>query len=176
MKINNYCLKFKKFKYVFLLVFLLPVSIGLTACNEDDEGPGISLNGPIISVSDFTGNWIATNAAFRSNSSPVQRVDVIDEGGSVTFVAQADGRFTISVNIPNRTADIFSGKLGFNEEEYASRLIVIFDGDAPDNYELFTIELINSDSELLLSGPTTFDFDDNGSEEPASVDLRLIRN
>ena len=169
---KNYALRIKKVKYVFYMLFAFLVLTSLTSCSSDDEGPGIMLTCSTISVSDFTGNWNATNADFSSTTDNT-RIDIIDEGGSVTFSVQSNGGFTITVNLPGESPDIFSGTLGFNEEEYSCGLIVIFAGDAPDDYELFNIQLNNNI--LTISGITTFDIDGDGSEEPAIVDLTLTR-
>ena len=152
-----------------LTVLLLSVCI---ACSSDDEDLSISLDGPVLSVSDFSGNWNATNAVFESLDGSL-RVDIINVGGSATLAVQSNGRFTITLSVPGQASEVISGELGFNGDEYGSSLIVIFDGDARDDYELFNISLNNG--VLSLSGQTTFDFLNNGSETPATLDLTLER-
>ncbi|NAY93318.1 hypothetical protein GTQ34_15515 [Muricauda sp. JGD-17] len=158
-------------KTLYYSVILL-LSIICFSCSDDDGDLMISLDGPVLSVSDFTGNWAATTAVFESTDGS-QRLEVVEQGGSATLVVQANGRFTITISFPGQGSEIFAGELGFNGEEYGDRLIVIFDGDDPEDYELFNIQLNNG--VLFLNGITTFDFLGNGTEVPATIDLILER-
>ncbi|RKN79311.1 hypothetical protein [Ulvibacterium marinum] len=156
---------------VAIMFIILGTSI---SCSGDGEDLAISLEGPVLSVSDFTGNWTATSAIFESIDVPGNRLDIIEEGGSATLTVQANGRFAITINTPGLGLETFSGELGFNGEEYGDRLIVVFDGDARDDYELFNIGFENN--VLFLSGITTFDFTGNGTEESAVIDLGMVRS
>ncbi len=174
MKNKRFDYPYKKIRSIFSMTIIL-IAIGTSiSCSSDDDDLAISLDGPVLSVSDFTGNWVATSAVFESIDGSNQRLDIVEEGGSATFVVQTNGRFTITINTPGLGSDTFSGELGFNEEEYGDGLIVIFDGDARDDYELFNIRLEND--VLSLSGITTFDFTGNGTEESAVIDLGLVRS
>lgn len=174
MKRKNYGMKLKGLKNLFLLVILISATITLTGCSsDDDESFVISLDGPVISVSDFTGNWDATQADFIISANPLVLFDVLDEGGSVSFNVQSNGRFTITIKVPNRPDESFSGRLGFNEE-YGSNLIVLFDGDAPEDYEVYIIEL--QSGQLRISGPAAIDVEGDGMEVETTADLIFIRS
>jgi len=72
------------------------------SCSSDDEEFKISLEGPSLSVSDFTGTWVAFQAVFETFDGSNLRLDVIEEGGSATLAVQANGRFTITINTPDQ--------------------------------------------------------------------------
>ncbi|WP_282159718.1 hypothetical protein [Ulvibacterium marinum] len=165
---------YKKARSIFSISMVLITIAVSVSCSSDDDDLTISLDGPVLSVSDFTGNWTATSAIFESIDVPGNRLDIIEEGGSATLTVQANGRFAITINTPGLGSETFSGELGFNGEEYGDRLIVVFDGDARDDYELFNIGFENN--VLFLSGITTFDFTGNGTEESAVIDLGMVRS
>ena len=158
-----------RFIYISLMVVLL---ILFTACSKDGDEVSISLDGPVLSVSDFSGTWNATTAIFE-NFDGSQRLEIVAEGGSATLVVQTNGRFSLTLNISGLGSEVISGELGFNEDEYGERLIVVFDGEPREDYEVFNISL--NSGVLSLSGVTTFDFTGNGTEEPATVDLVMVR-
>ena len=156
--------------HIILSILLLTF---LSSCSDDDEEVSISLNGPVLSVSDFSGTWNATAAIFE-NFDGSQRLEIVAEGGSATLIVQTNGRFTLTLNITGLGTEVISGELGFNEEEYGDRLIVVFDGEPREDYEVFNISL--NSGVLSLSGVTTFDFTGSGTEEPAVVDLTMERS
>ena len=175
MKRKNFFKKLKNSKSIVLTLILTLSTVVFSGCSSDDEGSfEISVNGPVISVSDFSGNWNATEGIFRVAATPNVLIDVIALGGSITFNVQSDGRFTITIKIPDRSDETYSGRLGFNAEEYGNALIVLFDGDAADDYELFNVLL--EGGELIIAGPSSFDFDDNGIEEEAILDFVFERS
>lgn len=144
------------------LTFLL-----FTSCGSDD---GPSLTGTGISISDIQGNWTATRAVFDiAGTGASQRIDVVEEGGSVTLSIQANGRFTLSVTVPGRSAEVSTGQLGFDED----LLVVTYDDD-PDEEEFFGIQ--STSTTLSINGSAEFDFDGDGTEEPARAELDFVRS
>ena len=154
---------------LYALLFLLCISCS----SEDEEEVTISLDGPVLSVSDFSGNWTATGAIFEDFDGS-QRLNLVQEGGSASLSVQSNGRFSINLDVPGQGTEVISGELGFNEGEWGDRLIVIFDGEPKEDYEVYNISLENGI--LYLSGVTTFDFTGGGTEEPAVIDLILTRS
>ncbi len=168
--INPNLLKTVKPVFSTLMVVLMTIFI---SCSNDGDEVSISLDGPVLSVSDFSGTWNATTAIFE-NFDGSQRLEIVAEGGSATLVVQNNGRYTLTLNISGLGTDVTSGELGFNEDEYGDRLIVVFDGEPREDYEVFNISL--NGGVLSLSGVTTFDFTGNGTEEPAVIDLVMVRS
>ncbi|WP_422081982.1 hypothetical protein [Ulvibacterium sp.] len=165
---------YRRIRAMFSMVIMFIILGTSISCSSDDEDLVISLEGQTLSVSDFTGNWTAIGAVFESIDVSGTRLDIIEEGGSATLTVQANGRFSITINTPGLGSETFSGELGFNGEEYGDLLIIVFDGDARDDYELFNIAIENN--VLFLSGITTFDFTGNGTEESAVINLDLVRS
>jgi len=158
---NKYQFKIKRVFYHIAILALIPFFV---TCNKNkNEYP---LEGPNLSMNDIAGNWKATSANYHYDT---LFFDVIAEGGSVSLVIQGDGRFTFTLKLPDEPDNVSSGQLGFDEEWLA----ISFDDD-PDEYEYFFIQLSNG--VLTIRGPAEFDFEGDGTEEPANVDLILIRS
>ncbi len=161
-----------KQRFFYPMLALLWVGCSLVSCSEDDEGPDCSIEGTNFSVSDISGNWTATEARFFNVSTePIQVVDVVAEGGTVTLSIQSNGNFTLNITESDGPNARSSGDLCFDEE----LLVVRFDGDAPDDYELFQIQL-NGANNLFIGGPSEFDFNGDGTPDPADISLALTRN
>ena len=173
MKTNNIYQYLNRTRRFFLYSLVAVLVAVFSSCSKDGDEVSISLNGPVLSVSDFSGTWLATTAIFE-NFDGSQRLEIVAEGGSATLVVQTNGRFSITLNIQGQGSEVISGELGFNEDEYGDRLIVVFDGEDPEDYEVFNISL--NGGVLSLSGVTTFDFTGNGTEEPAVIDLVMERS
>lgn len=166
-EIKNYHAKTRR-AFCFAVVLVL-LSI-FVACNKNKEE--YPLTGPDLSMADIAGTWNATTANFSSyeldDDGQPFFMDIIAEGGSFTLVIQNNGRFTSTITLPGEPDNISTGQLGFDDQWLA----ISFDED-PGEYEYYFIELV---SEILtLRGETEFDFDDDGLEEPASIDLVMER-
>ena len=170
MKTKTYCLIIKKTGHLFYLCATIAVfSIFFTRCGEDDDP---KLEGDKYSIADIKGNWIATQAIFSSIEVPNKGLlDIIDEGGSLTLSIQDNGRFTLTIILPSETNQVFTGQLGFDEVWLA----VSYD-ENPGEYDYLFFELNAGKTNLTIRGDGTYDFDDDGIEDLASIDLVLMRN
>lgn len=159
--LRNNQIKIKRVLFHIAIIAFLPF---LITCNKNkNEYP---LEGPNLSMNDIAGNWKATTANFYHDT---LFFDVIAEGGSVSLAIETNGRFTFTIKLPEEPDDVSAGQLGFDEEWLA----IGYD-EYPGEYEYFFIELANGI--LTLRGQTEFDFEGDGTDEPASVDLILIRD
>jgi hypothetical protein len=155
-----------------LLILAMVLSSMFVRCSSDEDDEGPSTQGTYLSLSDIAGNWIATRAVFsNAQLSPPVLVDVPKEGGTVTLSIQTNGKFIFTVSFPGENPDVATGTLGF-EDEY---LVVAYD-DEPGEYEYMGIHSNANHTELSISGPAEYDFDDNGTDEPAELSMQLIRN
>ena len=158
---NNYQFKLNRVVYHIAILAFLPFFV---ACNKDkNEYP---LDGPNLSMNDISGNWKATGANYSYDT---LFFDVIAEGGSVSLVIESNGRFTFILKLPEEADNVSAGQLGFDDEWLA----ITYDED-PGEYEYFYIDLTNGI--LTLRGAAEFDFEGDGKEEPANIDLVLIRS
>jgi len=149
---------------VFYHVLILAFLSFLIACDKCKEGEEYPLQGTNLSMNDIAGNWQATTASFSYDT---LFLDVIAEEGSALLVIQSNGRFTFTIKLPEEADDVSTGQLGFDEEWLA----ISFDDD-PEEYAYYFIQLANGI--LTLRGPAEYDLDDDGTLEPASLNLVLI--
>ena len=159
MKVNHY-----------LAILFLANYLMISCSSGDDEE--FSLVGTNTSVADLSGNWNATRAVFdRYTSGPVAQTDVVAEGGTVTLNIQNTGRFTLTVTEQGAAPETTTGRLAFDED-----LLVIFFDENPEDWEYFSIT--HSEPNLSISGgngSAEWDFDGDGTEEPANVDFAFVR-
>lgn len=137
------------------------------SCGSDDGDP--QLEGTNLSISDIQGNWEATRALFDiAGTGASQAIDIVAVGGSVTLNIQSNGRFTLTILAPGQPPETSTGQMSFDED----LLVVAFDGDANDP-EFFGIQ--STATTLSLSGNTEYDLDGDGVDDPATVELDLVR-
>ncbi|WP_411030049.1 hypothetical protein [Spongiimicrobium sp. 3-5] len=174
MKSKTVYPRLKNIRYGCYLTFFLILFFNLSSCRSDEsEGPDCSLTGANFSVSDISGNWTATRAVFSLTATgPVQEVDIVAEGGSATLSIQSNGRFTLSILEAGEPNDTSSGNLCIDIDI----LVVSFDGDAPEDYDFFGIDFIQGSNNMTIGGPAEFDFNDDGTLQPANIQLDLIRS
>lgn len=142
----------------------------LISCGDDEE---FSLEGTNLSMTDIAGDWTATKAVFSNAATgPGMRVDVVEDGGSVTLQIQDNGNFSTTVTPLGESPETSTGRMGFDED----LLIISFD-DEPDEFEFFGI--IHNEPNLAIQGGTIFegfDFDKDGLSEDVNIEFELVRN
>jgi hypothetical protein len=168
----NLSIKIMNSNFYSVLSALL-CSFFIIACSSSDgEGDEFSLVGSNTSIAEIAGNWNATKGLFQSASlGPATETDVVAEGGSVTLSIQTTGQFSITVKEAGRTPDTSTGRMAFDED-----LLVIFFDDDPGEWEYFGI--VHNEPNLSIqggNGSADFDFDGDGTKEPAYVDFEFVR-
>ena len=161
----------KRFRFLLYLIIAQLAWVPLGSCNSEEDGPDCSLQGTKLSMSDISGSWTATSATFFTISDPIETVDVVAEGGTVTLSIQSNGSFTLTIVESGGPSDVSSGDFCFDED----LLVVRFDGDAADDWEYYRVQLTGGNN-LSIGGPAEFDFDGNGTDEPAEIELSLVRS
>ncbi len=120
-------------------------------------------------VSDLEGSWAAS--VFRFVSAPVAR-DTID------FIAMGGG-LTVDIGMYGRYTSVLTPPMGVPENDVgtvllaADTLIVVSDS-LPSDPDVFTFAMPAA-TRLELTGEDTIDFDGDGIEEPATVEVVLDR-
>jgi len=151
-----------------LLIAGLVVLAAFSACDSGEDE--FSLEGDGISINDIAGNWTATRAFFsRAATGPALAVEIVALGGTATLMIQTNGRFTFTTTLPGEAPLVTTGQLGFDED----LLVVIYD-DEPDDFEYFGIQ--SSPTTLSIQGLAGYDFDNDGTEEEARLELDLVRS
>jgi hypothetical protein len=149
------------------------ISFVFVSCSFDEDE--LSLNGPDFSIGDMQGSWEATAAVFTTSESGSQfdQASIVEDGGSASMIIESTGRFALTIAPVGRSSHTVSGNMFFEEETWFA---ILFD-DYPDDYEYFGVEL--TDTTLIINGgpnSAEYDFEDDGTFEPASVYLEFVRS
>lgn len=119
-----------------------------------------------VAPEDIAGDWTATSFVFTSVADPDESVDIIDAGGSLSTTFEADGDYAITYSFAGST-DTDGGTYTIDGDH-----ITLDDGTDPISG---TIELSGDTMTLRLTG-AEFDFDDDGTDDPATVLIVLTRD
>ena len=142
------------------LLLLLPALL-FAACGDDDS------TGPVNDG--LVGTWDATVIQLTSVADPGEAVELVSQGASGRLVLQADGGFGLSVGVPGEPTEFGNG-------DWSSTDVLTLDfgeGDIQGTWQ-FDIDL-NGNTLRLTGADTEWDFDDDGSEDPAKLNLTLVR-
>ena len=123
--------------------------VALGACSSDSTG---------VPDEDFVGTWVASEFTVTSAD---MSADLIEEGGTLTIVFNADGSGQQTTNYEGDN-DSFSVQWDLDGDE------LVIDGEERYEYDL------NGDT-MSLTGTGTFDLDDDGTEEHVTFDIVLER-
>ena len=154
--------------------FLLTILFLIFSCSSSDDSGGLS--GTDLSISELQGSWTVTSLVFGKLCDPgvdcpVEEVDVIEEGATATLTIQGNGRFTILSAIPGGGSETITGQMSFDED-----LLVLEFDDVPGEEEYYGIQLSNNGNTLAINGNAEYDFDGDGTDEPANLNLVCSRN
>ena len=120
------------------------------------------------SVADLEGTWDGTRFLFISMPSEADSVDVLGDGGRLTLIIDDDGSYALAVAQPDELPALENGTVFIDE----GRLILISDSPMDDPM-VFDFELV-ADT-LFLEGNSEYDFDDDGTDDPARIEAELER-
>lgn len=136
----------------------------LASCGGDDD----ETTGPVNN--DLVGTWDATAIQLTSVADPGTAVELVSLGAIGRLVLQADGGFGLSIGMPGEPTEFGNGDWGATDV-----LTLEFgDGDIEGTWQ-FDIDL-NGDTLRLTGADSEWDFDDDGTEDPAKLDLTLSRS
>ena len=156
-----------KGKFLLLKTMAVFFIFLVTGCDSGNGTDPQTDCGPSYCISDLAGTWNATQLTFSACSGE-GFFDLIAEGGSATIAIQSSGRFTLNVTYPDGS-EVFGGKMYFEDSQWYA---IQFDDDPPDDPTYFG-DTLTGNTFRLIGGPETaeFDFDDDGTDECASVSL-----
>ena len=159
-----------KFSTTYLALLLVSLLLAYACDDEDDDD--FTINGTNIAMADIAGSWNATKGLFGSTAlGPVVETDVVADGGTLTLNIQSTGRFTLTITVAGQAPEVTTGRMAFDVD-----LLVIFFDDDPEEWEYFSIT--HNEPNLFISGgngSAEFDFDGDGTDEPANVDFVFTR-
>ena len=115
-----------------------------------------------VTVQDLVGDWNATQYQYTDNANPAQQVDVIGQGASFSLSVAADGSASTLFDDGQGGTSSDSGVLD------PDGTVLTLAGTA--------FEANRSGDVLTLTDATNaYDFDDNGSDEPATLVIIMQR-
>ena len=153
----------------FLSLFL--ILIVSLSCSEDDPDP-ITKEGD-FPIRELAGNYEATQAQFSVSGTSV---DIVDSGGTVWVSIQSSGRFTATLDPVDRAAYTVSGEMFWEEWQNTFYFAIRWD-DEPDDWDTYGHTW--DGTTLTLNGGAdtgSYDFDNDGDQEPCSLHFILVRN
>ena len=150
----------------------IPVFILLSFCfflfncesNSTDPKEKIVPDAP----AEVVGNWQAIHFMVSNNANPTEIVDLISEGFNLYLTIQSNGTYTSTFTFPGVPDETETGTAVFT-----ANTVTI---DTPDE-DPFTMAYQVTDSSLtFVDSNSSFDFDDDGMDEPATETILLMRN
>ncbi|MCH8143895.1 MAG: lipocalin family protein [Gemmatimonadetes bacterium] len=122
-----------------------------------------------LDPNDLEGTWVASVWELTNPASASQSVDMLAAGGSMTIVFRSDGTFTSTILEPNETVpDVDTGTY----EVVGSALTIAESGQGSPT--LF--QAVRDGSTLTLtSSDEDYDWDDDGTDDPANMRIVLNR-
>lgn len=130
-----------------------------------------------ITLADLAGLWEAQSYELTSNAAPEISMDLVVLGGSFTIDADATGDFTGTAGIPEAVGGPLTLPfLGTFELVTQDSMRVTFNPEIPPFLTNFTgwFEL-SGNTMHMIDENTSFDFDQDGVEEPATFDGVMLR-
>ncbi len=122
-----------------------------------------------VTVSDITGTWNASSVVFTNLANPSQKSDLIaDADGTLTITFSANGDFSITLTVPPDQPETDVGTV----EVRGDTLTLAESGQgSPTDF----IASLSGNTLTLTTDDEEFDFDDDGTDEPASLRVVLQR-
>ena len=158
-----------KFTHIMLLAL---VAFVFPACSDDDPtGPGTDTGPGGVTISDLAGTWNATSFTFTPAGGGTA-VDLIAQGGSLVLAIQANGDITITQTEPGGAPVVDTGSLGFDPSDVDFIRLQI---DGEPGTDRLAITLTGTTAMTLFEADSEFDFDDNGTEDPATLTIVLVK-
>jgi hypothetical protein len=160
-----------------LLLIPLLVALSLSACSDDDDNDG-STGPDLITIEDLAGTWAATLFRAVSLDDPAIAFELIAAGGSMDVIVQSTGAFTGEIEVPDPdTGQLLTIPIGGSFTlESQTEIYADFAVEIPPFLEDGTVEFEYDGNTLALHQEvTTFDFDNDGVDDPATFDATLVR-
>ena len=140
-----------------VVLFLAGVAV---SCGGDSAGPG-DTPGPDFMV----GDWMATVLVITSTVNPEVSWDLMAAGATFTLLVQPSGRYTAILSALGQSSSE-SGIL------YVEGPQVVFRRSIP-SVEVSRSTWVREGADVILTGPTEYDFNSDGMVEDGTIVIRL---
>jgi len=138
---------------------LAPVALAALACGGSDEP----------SVESLSGIWTVTKLEFVSTANPAVTVELIAAGATATLNLNDTGGYAVTVTLPGQAPETTTGTWSHTNDT----LTLVETGSSGDM--TFALSLGN-DVMTLTGANTEYDFNDDGTDDPATLNIGLVRN
>jgi len=139
----------------------------LAACGGDN-GTGPDGSGDDPAIAPFVGDWSATSLVLTNVANPSVAPDLIDIGATFDLNIQPSGQYTATLVYLSQPA-IELGKIT------VSGATVTFNRSFPSASTDASSFVFNGPDQLTLDGPSEFDFNLDGTPEPAIAHIEFVR-
>ncbi len=164
--------KANKSTAAFLFVAAMTTLVLFAGC--DDDGP---TRPRVTTPADFEGIWIFRTYELTSTDEPDLSFELIDVGGTITFEVDRNGTFMGNAFVPEEVGGPehvdFNGEIELVNQD---SLAIEFNREIPlflkDFLGAFTLD---ADTLIIVNDEASFDFDFDGTEEPAELEARIVR-
>ncbi len=164
----------KSFILTPLFIVVLLSGVALLGCGDDGNGT----TPEEITLADFEGSWEATQYKVTNSAAPQIWLDLVALGGSFTMDADDAGNFTGQADIPATLGGPLTLQYqGSFQLVTQDTMEVTFNPEIPPFLTDFTGWFELSGNTLTLEDQnTTFDFDEDGQDEPAIFEGIMVRS
>lgn len=152
--------RFKSFNVLPVLLLTAAAACGNVADIEGDLTPEI-----------LSGDWEATTVQITNLANPAQTIDLLEQGGELAFRFTLDGNATQFLTLPGEEEPQVSEATYEIDSPYLIFLV-------GDETQVFAYELQSTqtgNSLTLATNDLEYDFDGDGSAEPALFAVVMIR-
>jgi hypothetical protein len=143
-----------------LLVLLLGLS-GLASCSDSGTDSSKEL-APLV------GTWRAQALVLSNKANPSQSVDLVEEGAVFTLSILSSGQYSATMQVFGQSLPPEVGRIRVSGSEF-TLTPTSYDGAATSGTWKFQGEI------LVLDGDTEFDFNQDGTRQPATAHFELYR-
>jgi hypothetical protein len=135
-----------------------PVALAVLSCGGTDEP----------SIASVSGLWTATRLEYVSVADPAVKVDVIAAGGTATIDLNDNGMYTAVITPPGAAPETTTGTWSYTADTFT----LVETGSSGN----MTFDMsLGNDAMTLTGADTEFDFNDDGTDEPAKLNISLVR-
>jgi hypothetical protein len=119
---------------------------------------------------DFAGTWQATKVELVSAASSSVRVELVAAGAAFTLTLRSDHTFTLTGIIPGESPLTLTGTWTASADVFTMSFTSGLSGQWQFDYSL-------AGDVLTMNGANTdWDFDDDGDDDPARLNLVFVRS
>jgi hypothetical protein len=120
------------------------------------------------SLESLSGIWTANRLEYVSVANPTIKVELIAAGATATLNLNDNGQYAATVTLPGQQPETILGTWSYTGDTLTLRE----SGSSGD----MTFDLsLGNDVMTLTGADAEYDFDDNGVDEPATLNIQLER-